>query len=461
MDRAALLDRGALEIARGRLAEAEAIYREILDEVPTDAETLSNLGAVFNAAKCHAAAEAACRAALASQPGYWAALANLGTALHRQQRYEEAVAAYVAGLTANPGNASACTNLAVALNEQWRMEESLRMHNAALRLAPDDPEIRNNRALALLMAGDFETGFAELEWRWRALAMKPHGMAGPQWRGENPEGRTILLHDEGGFGDTLQFVRYAPMLASRGASVVLQVQPPLLRLIRQSMPEVAQVLARGEPLPPYDAHCPMLSLAHCFGTRLETVPAALPYLRPDPAAAMRWRMRLDGATAGQGLRVGLVWAGASRPDMPEAFAMNRRRSLSLAQLAPLAEVPGVSFISLQLDAAEAVPTGMSILDPMAEMADFADTAALVANLDLVIAADTAVAHLAGALGRPVWVMSRYDACWRWLAGRRDNPWYPSLRFYRQPRPGDWDSVIASVADDLRLSTGERKESLLL
>ncbi len=141
--------------------------------------------------------------------------------------------------------------------------------------------------------------------------------------------------------------------------------------------------------------------------------------------------------------------------------MNRRRSLSLAQLAPLAEVPGVSFISLQLDAAEAVPTGMSILDPMAEMADFADTAALVANLDLVIAADTAVAHLAGALGRPVWVMSRYDACWRWLAGRRDNPWYPALRFYRQPRPSDWDSVIASVADDLRLSTGERKEGLLL
>jgi hypothetical protein len=305
--------------------------------------------------------------------------------------------------------------------------------------------------MALLMAGDFEAGFAEFEWRWRSPAMQPHGVAGPQWQGQNPAGLSILLHDEGGFGDTLQFVRYAPLLASRGATVVLQVQPPLVRLIRQSMPGVAHVLARGESLPPYDVHCPMLSLPHGFGTRLDTVPAALPYLQPAPEAASHWRTWL-GNNAGQALRVGLVWAGASRPDLPEAFAMNERRSLALARLAPLGGVPGVCFVSLQLDVAEAVPPGMTILDPMAAMTDFADTAALVANLDLVIAADTAVAHLAGALGRPVWVLSRYDACWRWLAGRRDNPWYPALRVYRQPTPGDWDSVIATVAEDL----GRRK-----
>jgi Tfp pilus assembly protein PilF len=456
LDRLALLDRGAEEVASGRLAAAEATYRTILAEAPADADALSNLGAVFNTARCHEAAEQACRQSLLSRPGYWAALANLGMSLHRQQRYDEAVAAYVAALHANPGNSSACTNLAVCLNEQWRMAESLRMHDAAVRLAPDDAEVRNNRALALLMASNFEHGFAEFEWRWRAPTMKPHGVAGQQWRGEPPAGRTILLHDEAGFGDTLQFVRYAPLLAGRGARVLLQVQPPLVRLVRQSFPGMAEVFARGEALPAYDLHCPMLSLPHGFGTRIDTVPSASPYLAADAAGALRWRHRLDEASLGQPC-IGLVWAGASRPEMPDAFAMNRRRSLTLSQFAPLADVPGVRFVSLQLNAAaESVPPGMTMLDPMAEMADFADTAALVANLDLVIAADTAVAHLAGALGRPVWVLSRYDACWRWLAGRQDSPWYPALRFYRQPRPGEWESVVAAVREDLRMFFFEKK-----
>jgi Flp pilus assembly protein TadD len=448
MDRLALLDRGAKQVAGGLLAEAEATYRAILREVPDDAEALSNLGAVFNSAKQHEQAEAVCRAALKARPGYWAALANLGVALHRQQRYEEAVAAYLDSLHANAANANACTNLGVALNEQWRMAESLRVHNAALRLAPDDVEVRNNRALALLIAGDFQRGFAELEWRWRSLSMRPHGIPGPQWQGDPPAGKTILVHDEGGFGDTLQFVRYVPMLCALGARVILQVQPPLLRLIRRSMPG-AEVMPRGAPLPAFDLHCPMLSLPHCFRTTLQTVPAEVPYLHPDPAAADRWGDRLAEVTGGQDFCVGLVWAGASRPDMPDAFAMNQRRSLALSRFAPLANVRHTRFVSLQLDAEPVPPPpGMAMLDPMSEMTDFDDTAALVANLDLVIAADTAVAHLAGALGRPVWVLSRYDACWRWLAGRTDSPWYPGLRLYRQPKPGDWETVIAAVRADL-------------
>jgi tetratricopeptide (TPR) repeat protein len=448
MDRLLLLDRGAEEIAAGRLPEAEATYRTILAEQPDDAEALSNLGAVFNAARYPAAAEAACRAALKALPGYWAALANLGTALHRQQRYSEAIGAYLDSLHANPGNVKACTNLGAALCDQWRMTESLRVHEAALRLAPDDPEVRNNRALALLTAGDLERGFAELEWRWRSSAMKPHGIPGEPWQGEAPLGATILVHDEGGFGDTLQFARYVPMLAALGARVLLQVQPPLVRLIQRSMPEVA-VFARGESLPMYDLHCPMLSLPHGFRTRLDTVPANLPYLHPDRVAAQYWRERLAEAKGGLALDVGLVWAGSSRPDMPDAFEMNLRRSLTLAQLAPLASVPKVRFVSLQLDAPpEPTPPGMAMLDPMAGMKDFDDTAALVANLDLVIAADTAVAHLAGGLGRPVWLLSRYDACWRWVAGRQDCPWYPALKFFRQPSPGDWASVIASVTKEL-------------
>ena len=452
MDRLALLARGAQEAAAGNLPAAEAAYRSMLQAAPLDAEALNNLGAVLNLGQRHEEAEASCRAALAAQPGFWAALSNLGAALQRQQRYAEATAAYVAALRSNPGDANACTNLGVALHEQWRMAESLAVHEAAADLAPDDAEVRTNRATALLASGDFARGFAEFEWRWRVPGTLPHGVAGRQWLGESPDGRTILLHDEGGFGDTLQFVRYAPALAARGARVVLRVQAPLAGLVRRSMPGIAAVAARGEALPPHDLHCPMVSLPHAFGTRLETVPGDTPYLEPCPLKAAVWRARLDAWTGGKGLRVGLAWAGSPRPGMPEIHAMDRRRSMALARLAPLAVVTGVRFVSLQLGAAAETahpPPGMDLADPMAAMADFDDTAALVAGLDLVISVDTAVAHLAGALGRPVWVLSRYDACWRWLAGRRDSPWYPSLRLYRQPNPGDWESLLAEVAGDLQ------------
>ncbi len=461
LNRSALLDRGAEEVATGKLAAAERTYRTILADEPQDAEALSNLAAVLNGAECHEAAEAACRASLQAQPGYWAALANLGAALHRQQRYEEAVTAYSAAIEANPANAKAFTNLGVALNEQWRMTESLRAHEAAVALAPNDPEIRNNRALALLIAGDLAQGFAEMEWRWRTPSMKPHGVPGPLWLGEAPRGRTILLHDEAGFGDTLQFVRYAPLVAERGARVVLQVQAPLVSLVRRSMPEVANVFARGEALPAYDLQCPLVSLPHAFNTTLQTVPAGVPYLHPDPATAAQWRARLEASRTTPGLLVGLVWAGASRPDMPQAMAMDRRRSMTLAHFAPFASVPNIRFVSLQLGTSpERTPPGMAILDPMASMQSFDDTAALVANLDLVITVDTSVAHLAGALGRPVWVLSRHDACWRWLAGEQSSPWYPQLRFYRQPGPGDWASVILEVTDDLKEYEDKRKKNLL-
>jgi hypothetical protein len=448
MDRSALLARGAEEAGAGRLAAAEATYRSMLG----DAEALSNLGAVLNIAERHEAAEAACRAALAAQPDYWAALGNLGTALHHQQRHDEAVAAYVAALHSNPCNPDACTNLGVALAEQWRMPDSLAFHEIAVTLAPGHAEMRCNRAMALLASGDFARGFAENEWRWHTPAMQPQAMAGQQWRGEPPEGRAVLVHDEGGFGDTLQFVRYVPALVARGARVVLRVQAPLVRLIRRSMPGVTTVLPRGAALPPYDLQCPMMSLPHAFGTVLETVPGDTPYLTPCPEAVRHWRSRLAAAGGGHRLHVGLVWAGEPRPGMRQVQAMDRRRSLTLARFAPLAGVPGVRFVNLQFGAAAGAaqpPPGMDLFDPMAEMTDFDDTAALVASLDLVISVDTAVAHLAGALGRPVWVLSRYDACWRWLAGRRDSPWYPGMRLYRQPHPGDWDCVLAEVVRDLQ------------
>ncbi len=457
MDRSALLDRGAQEYRNGAFEAAAATFGQIVAAAPADAEALSNLGGVLNAAQCHEAAEAACRAALAAQPGYWAALANLATALHRQHRQDEAVPAYVAALNANPGHVASWTNLGVALTDQWRMEGALAAHDAAIRLAPHDPEVRNNRSLALLSAGDYAQGFAEFEWRWRCPGMKPHGMTAPQWLGGPAAGRVILLHDEGGFGDTLHFVRYAPLLAERGVSIVLRVQAPLARLLRRCFPQLA-ITADDEPLPAHDLHCPMLSLAHVFDTCLETVPANAPYLTPSENGLRRWRDCLAADRDGATVSVGLVWAGSPRLGMPQARAMNLRRSIGLAGLAPLAKVAGVHLVSLQHGpaGADTPPPGLSLFDPMAKMVDFEDTASLVAALDLVITVDSAVAHLAGALGRPVWVLSRYDACWRWLAGRQDSPWYPTLRLYRQPRPGDWDQVLAEVARDLAAFTAKAR-----
>jgi thioredoxin-like negative regulator of GroEL len=445
------LAEGCAAFVAGRLVEAEAVFRDVLAGAPGDAEAWSNLAAVLNATQRHPQAETACRAAIAVQPRFWAAWGNLGTALHHQQRYQEAVHAYAESLRRNPANADAWSNLGVALADQGRMQASLQAHERAIALAPDNAEMRVNRAMALLAAGDLARGFTENVWRWKAPGMKPHGLGGPCWEGEDPAGRTILVHDEGGFGDTLQFVRYAPLLAKRGARVVLLVQPPLVRLLGR-MPGLAGVVARGALLPPYDLHCPMLSLPHGFGTTLQTVPARVPYLQADVSKAACWRARL--AEAGAGFRVGLVWSGAARPNMPPAHAMDRRRSLPPACLAPLAGVPGVRFVSLQAGPVAArPPPGLDLLDPMAECADFDDTAAVVAGLDLVISVDTAVAHLAGALGRPVWLLSRYDACWRWLRDRRDSPWYPTLNLYQQAVPGAWAPVIEAVAAELRRLAG--------
>jgi thioredoxin-like negative regulator of GroEL len=450
MSRAATLAAAATAFAAGRLGDAEVAYRTILARDPDDAEVLSNLAAVLNATDRAGDAEMACRAALRRRPRYWAALANLGNALHRQQRHDEAVNAYHAALEENPRHAPAWTNLGVALNEQQRIEDSLIAHNAAVALAPQDPQIRTNRAMALLMAGELAAGFAEFEYRWRTPGMAPHGLAAPQWRGEALAGRRLLIHAEGGFGDTLQFIRYVPALEAAGATVIARVQAPLLRLLRRSFPRTAFIGA-DEPVPTHDVQCPMLSLPHGAGTTLATVPGAVPYLVPDAAAVAAWRKRL--AAAAPGLTVGLVWAGAPLLGQAEFRAMNARRSVPVGAFAKLAEIPGVSCVSLQLGGEKA---GFPLIDAMAGVTDFDDTTAIVSNVDVVISVDSAVAHLAGALGRPVWVLSRYDACWRWLAHRRDSPWYPSLRVYRQSVAGEWGGVMAEVAADL----GRRAAPLL-
>jgi Flp pilus assembly protein TadD len=435
--------------AQGRLAEAEACQQQALRLAPDYPEAHSNLGLAQYAQARTAEAANSFLGALRLRPDYANAAMNLGIALQGLNRLDAAESCYREALALGAAPGQVLNNLGLLLYEQGRPAEAEQACREALAHAPEQPAARVNLAMALLLRGAFEEGWRAFEGRWQVPPMTAMArpFVQPQWRTGMPlEGTTVLLHAEQGFGDTLQFCRYAPLLAAAGARVLLEAPPALCRLLR-SLPGVSQVIAAGAPLPAFDLHCPLMSLPGGFGTTLDTIPAAVPYLRADPAEVAAWCAILADLP---GRRIGLVWAGSSRSEQPQAVAVDRRRSMPLAALAPLAEVAGCSFVSLQLGppAGQSPPPGMVLHDHTARLRDFADTAALVTALDLVIAVDTAVAHLAGALGRPVWLLNRFDTCWRWLEGRDDSPWYPTLRQFRQPVAGDWASPVGQVAQML-------------
>jgi hypothetical protein len=253
------------------------------------------------------------------------------------------------------------------------------------------------------------------------------------------EGRVVLVTHDEGFGDTIQFARYLPMLAAAGARVLLWVPKPLHRLLAK-VAGVAEVFSDDRAWPDFDWHCPIMRLAEVFGTRLETIPADVPYLRADPELVAGWAQRLPSPQGGR--RIGLVWAGSARDRDPQLAAIDQRRSIDPRELAPLLEIRDLHWVSLQMVRSA---SGFGICDPMGEVQDFADTAAIIASLEAVVSVDTSVAHLAGAMGVPVYLLDRYDNCWRWLSGREDSPWYPTLRIYRQPAWGDWSTPIRRVA----------------
>jgi hypothetical protein len=362
----------------------------------------------------------------------------------------QAEAAFRRAVACKPDYAEALSNLGNALRFQGKLDEAVTAFQRTIELTPDHAQTRLHYAMTLLQQGQFAEGWAEYEWRWRTVEFQGKGLATdlPQWNGEPLNGRTILLTSEQGFGDVLQFVRYAPMIVARGGRVALAAYPPLVRLLKNT-PGVATVCNARDPLPPFDCHLPLMSLPRVFETTLDTIPSEVPYLRAAPEAVAAWRQRLDELP---GRKVGLVWSGDPRPHDRKAHLLDRRRSLPLDRFASLAEVPNLTLVSLQKGpAAEQVktlPSGLALVDWMDESTDFADTAALVASLDLVITVDTAVAHLVGALGKPVWILSRYDGCWRWLKDRDDTPWYPTARLFRQSAPGDWDTVLKRVRHSL-------------
>jgi len=477
----ARIHKSAVLPVQEKLDEAIASIHESLPIRPDSAEAYANLGSVFQghglpekAITCYAYAArldpnnfdahqnlatvlllqgqleeaiAHFQQALRLRPDQAETHHNLGAALLRQDRPAQAIASFQQAIHLRPDYAEAYFNVGFALLGQGMVEEALAWNQQALRLKPDYADAHLARACALLLAGDFEGGWLEYEWRWRCLRFVPPPLHFPRppWDGSPLEGRTILLRAEQGLGDTLQFIRYVPLVQKLGGRTIVEAHAPLLPLLR-TCPGTAAVIALGEVPPPFDVHAYLLSLPRLLGTTLDTVPANVPYLSADPSLVAHWGEELSAVS---GFKVGIVWQGSPNNDR------DRIRSLPLTEFAPLAELAGVHLFSLQvgpgreqlaaLDGRFAVTDLGSRFDP----ASFAETAAVVKNLDLVITVDTALAHLAGALGVPVWVALPFSHDFRWLQGREDSPWYPSMRLFRQPEVGQWPAVLQRIAAEIR------------
>ena len=369
--------------------------------------------------------------------------------LHYLGRFAEAATAYAALATLDD---RALIGLGVTQAICGQDEAARNAFDRALAANPDDAAALYAKAQMHLRRGDFPAGLPLFEHRWALQTTQTIRSDRPVWHGEtNLTGKIFYIHWEQGLGDSLQFCRYIPLAAAAGATIILEVLPALSRLMT-TLDGAVTVITPDDPIPPHDLRCPMLSLPLAFGTMLETIPASMPYLRAHPAAKALWCEKLRDVP---GKKIGLVWAGGSRAHLarPAVTAVEQRTSLILNALRPLASIPGCSLVSIQLgpDAASIVPPppGMILHDHTADIHDFADTAALIENLDLIISVDTSTAHLAGAMGKPVWLLNRFDTCWRWFLDREDSPWYPSMRIFRQPTPGDWTTVIQNVTAALR------------
>ena len=453
---AATLHYGLALVADGRVREAVTWYERALQENPGDVLLRNDLGHAQRRMGSSEAAREQFAALLAQQPGFVPALVNYAVTCRDLGDGAAAEAACDEALARAPDYCPALFTLGVLRQDVRRHEEALALFDRVLAQAPDNVPARWNKALSLLALGRlaegfalYETGLGHKDLRGmppdpsRRLAGRPHA------------GERLLLWAEQGFGDVIQFIRYAALCKACGAETVVACPPALHRLLLRcpGVDAVCEEPAEAQ----YDRCVALMSLPHCFGTTLDDIPAEIPYLSVSEEARAAWASLLpcDGRP-----RVGLVWAGGLRLDMPEARLADSRRSLPLTRLLPLLSREDIAFVSLQKGeaAGQIRELGLEgrLADPMDGVRDFMDTAAIVAGLDLVISVDTAVVHLAGALGRPVWVLSRFDACWRWLCNRETNPWYPGVRVFGQPAPGDWDAVVARVAGELARFALERE-----
>ena len=416
----ALINRGKMLVKLKRFDEALASFDRVLDLAPDHVDALTRRGVV---------------------------LAKLG-------RYEEALAVYAAALRADPDCLDAYVNRGNAFAFMNRFDAALADFAAATARQPDHPGANFNESLVRLCLGDFRRGWEKYEYRWQCgqYALRRPKLPRPVWRGDiDPRGKTILLYAEQGMGDAIQFVRYAPLLAARGAKVIVGVHRPLAALMTGAA-GVAAVIADGQALPDFDLYCPMLSLPLAFGTEFATIPSTVPYIRPQPDRIAQWQGRLPQTGR---LRIGICWAGtAIHPN-------DERRSIPLEAFATILSVRDVDFVSLQRDvnAAQAAILEAYGVAPLGqEFADFADTAAVVSMLDLIISVDTAVAHLAGAMAKAVGLLVPFSPDFRWMLRRTDSPWYPTMRLFRQTAIGEWDGPLNRLREELAGIAASRRQA---
>jgi tetratricopeptide (TPR) repeat protein len=483
---------GALHAAAGRLEEAVAWYRRALELDPGTPVVHSNLGNALRELGRLEEAAASHRLALSLQHGDPVFHSNLGNALSDQGKLDDAIACYRKALALKPDFAEASSNLGNALSDQGKLEEAVTCYHKAIALKPEWAEARSNLGNALVALGRIEE--AEIEMR-EALRLKPESAHGrfsyallklllgdyetglplyesrfeekalsrtyltlqarrtllqdvPQWRGEQKAGGALLAWTDQGLGDSLMMLRYLPRLRARGSGTVVVYCEPALARVVQALEVADEVIPSNRPMPSegFDCHCPVMSLPLAFATRVATIPREVPYLRVPDKLKREWNRKLSGVASP---RIGVVWSGGA------LYPRNPLRSIPLERWSPLLGAAGVNFVSLQKgeEARQLGGVEWRILDWMDECEDLLDTAALIEQLDMVIGVDTAVTHLAGALGKPVWMMNRFESEWRWMLGREDSPWYPTMRIFRQPRPGDWDEVIMRVAAALKARWG--------
>ena len=481
-----LLERARIAGQEGRPEEAIQLYRRILAIEPTNTDVINSLAIAYaetgdlsnaieqfdNSARIdpdqpaawqnrglalsrvgHMLEAIACfERMIALRPDHEAGYVLRADTLYLMGRFQDALAAYNQVVPLLPNAAAIAANRGAALQWCGRFDEAIAEYDRAIALDPNQAMAWANKGILMMLLGDLPGGLPLFEWRWRIFPPEhKRKMTRPPWLGETSiAGKTLFIYWEQGLGDVLHCCRYVTMAAKVGARVVLEVPKPLVELMA-SLEGVATLIGEGDPPPEYDLHCPMMSLPLAFGTTIETIPAEVPYLHPNQDLVAAWRDQIADL---RGHRIGLVWAGGARIGSAEVLTADQRRSLPLAALAPLAAIPNCAFVSLQLgppaEQAARPPAGMTLFDRTGDLKTFADTAALIANLDLVISVDTSTAHLAGALGKPVWLLNRFDTDWRWLLDRDDSPWYPTMRLFRQPKPGDWASVVQSMAKALRV-----------
>ena len=426
-----------------KLAEAARQYEQAIALKPNYLDAICDLGVILQKQGKIAEAIGQYRQALAIKPDDPEAYNRMGTAWQEQCKFAEAIACHQKAIALKPDFADAYNNLGLALQEQLKLQEAIGYYRHAVALKPDQAETHLNLGMCLLLLQDLSQGFAEYEWRWRMEPQTPEERLGkPFWDGSPLAGKTILLHTEQGYGDAIQFVRYAPLVAQRGAGKVILETYRALRRLMTTAPGVQEVVVKGEPLPAFDLQVPLMSLPRILNTTIETIPDRIPYLCAEEKDAVKYSELLR--TEGE-VKVGIVWSPSDKAP--------KKRFCPVSLFLELSQIPGISLYSLQKEHTD-ILDGAPIQDLRELLHDFADTAAVISQLDLVISVDTAVAHLAGALGKPVWVLLPFYPDWRWLLDRSDSPWYPTMRLFRQQQPGDWSSVFAQVKSALLSWSGE-------